>query len=165
MLVNKPTDKTTPNDTLVNKPIVRTTSNKACEKPITVATTHSIRGENKEDFMIVIADQTLEEIDYPIEHSINDTMHATIEEKNKDLKLMEELTQTSPVLRIMLHQQKEGPSLMQDPLLECHFHNSYNQWLSLKDVLEEIPSPIPLLFHMLEELPSPTNHHHFTYSS
>eukprot|EP01018_Ginkgo_biloba_P027646 Gb_16159 [translate_table: standard] len=126
MLVNKPTDGTTPNDILVNKPIVGTTSNKAYEKPITVAVTHLIRGENKEDFMIIIADQALEEIEYPVEHNINNTMHATIKEKNQDFKIMEELIPPSPVLKIMLHQQQEGPSLMQDPLIGCHFQKSYN---------------------------------------
>eukprot|EP01018_Ginkgo_biloba_P003866 Gb_10344 [translate_table: standard] len=144
MLVNKPTDGTTPNDTLVNKPIVETTSNKAYEKPITVAATHLIREENKEDFMIVIANQALEEIEYPVEHNINDTMHATVKEKNKDFNLMEKLIQSSPSRRIMLHQQQEGPSLMQDPLLGCQFQKSYNQWLSLED---KCWKSFPLQYH------------------
>eukprot|EP01018_Ginkgo_biloba_P000155 Gb_26999 [translate_table: standard] len=88
--------RTMPNDTLVNKPIVETTSNKTCKNSITVATTHLIQEKSKKYFMIVIAEQILEEIEYPVEHIINDTMHVTLKEKNEGFKLMEKLTQSSP---------------------------------------------------------------------
>lgn len=81
--------------------------------------------------MIVITSQALEEIEYLVEHNINDTMHARVKEKNQDFKLMEELTQPSPILKIMLHEKNDGPNLMKDPLTPTT--KSYNQWLSLED--------------------------------
>eukprot|EP01018_Ginkgo_biloba_P033936 Gb_40901 [translate_table: standard] len=105
-LVNKPTKGTTPNDTMVNKPIDETTPKGACEKTFMVTTNHLIRGEIREE---VITIQALEEIENLVEHNINNTMHAIVEEKNQYFKLMEELTQSSSSWRIMLHQQNERP--------------------------------------------------------
>eukprot|EP01018_Ginkgo_biloba_P029630 Gb_38694 [translate_table: standard] len=127
--MNKPIEGIPPNDILVNEPQDGTTSKETYIFPIMIAANHVDHGEIKEEINVI---QVLEDLEQIVEHIIN--MHATLEGKNEDFKLMEELTQTSSSWRIMVHQQHKGPNLIQNPLLGFYIQESYNQWLSLEDM-------------------------------
>lgn len=78
-MVNKTTKGKTKNYALMNKPSNRAIPNDAYKIPITIVANHLIYGEIKKE---VITIQALKEMEYLVEHNINDTMHVTLEVKN-----------------------------------------------------------------------------------